>query len=69
MQLVERGAVGLDDDVRPRVPELSQMQILRGFDAEDSPILEDNVKPITLRQVCVTLCPGVPSALRLTPSS
>ncbi|EQL01339.1 beta-lactamase [Ophiocordyceps sinensis CO18] len=59
MQLVERGAVGLDDDVRPRVPELSQMQILRGFDADDSPILEDNVKPITLRQanaIVLTVC-------------
>ncbi|KAM4066836.1 beta-lactamase [Hirsutella rhossiliensis] len=51
MQLVERGAIGLDDDVRPRVPELAKLQILRGFDADDAPILEDNVKPVTLRML------------------
>ncbi|KAL6400890.1 Acyltransferase LovD [Ilyonectria robusta] len=49
MQIIERGLVGLDDDVRPLVPELAAMQILRGFDADDKPILEDNARPITLR--------------------
>lgn len=49
MQLVERGEIGLDDDVRPRIPELAKMQILRGFDDNDKPILEDNTKSITLR--------------------
>lgn len=52
MQLVERALIGLDDDVRWRVPELATLQILRGFDADDAPILDDNVKPVTLRQVC-----------------
>ncbi|KND92680.1 Acyltransferase LovD [Tolypocladium ophioglossoides CBS 100239] len=51
MQLVERGRVALDEDVRGHAPELARMQILRGFDGGDAPILEDNVKPITLRQV------------------
>ncbi|RSL83048.1 hypothetical protein CEP52_016819 [Fusarium oligoseptatum] len=51
MQLVERGEIGLDDDVRPRVPELAKMQILRGFDDNDKPILEDNTKPITFRHL------------------
>ncbi|RSL70049.1 hypothetical protein CEP54_001959 [Fusarium duplospermum] len=51
MQLVERGEIGLDDDVRPRVPELANMQILRGFDDNDKPILEDNTKPITFRHL------------------
>lgn len=47
MQLVERGRIGLNDDVRTLIPELADMQILRGF-AEDRPILEDDTKPITL---------------------
>ncbi|KAF4996835.1 hypothetical protein FDECE_12291 [Fusarium decemcellulare] len=51
MQLVERGEIGLDDDIRPLIPELAAMQILRGFDDDDKPILEDNVKPITLRHL------------------
>ncbi|KAM5350465.1 hypothetical protein ACJ41O_006970 [Fusarium nematophilum] len=50
MQLVERGVISLDDDTRPLVPELKAMQILRGFDQDDKPILQDNDKPITLRQ-------------------
>ncbi|KPM45688.1 hypothetical protein AK830_g782 [Neonectria ditissima] len=49
MQIVERGLIGLDDDVRSLVPELDAMQILTGFDSDDKPILEDNTKPITLR--------------------
>jgi len=51
MQLVERGAVGLDDDVRKIVPRLADMQILRGFDGDEQPILEDNTTPVTLRYV------------------
>lgn len=50
MKLVERGKLGLDDDVRPLVPQLSEMQILRGFDGDGQPILENNEKPITMRQ-------------------
>jgi CubicO group peptidase (beta-lactamase class C family) len=51
LQLVERGLVGLDEDLRPKVPQLAEMQILRGFDPADRPILEDNTTPITLRHL------------------
>lgn len=49
MQLVEKNLVKLDDDMRPLVPELAQMQILQGFDSDDKPLLKDNSGPITLR--------------------
>lgn len=51
MQLVEKGLLKLDDDMRPLVPELAAMQLLKGFDENDKPILEDNTRPITLRYV------------------
>lgn len=51
MQLVERGLVGLDADIKDLIPELEAMQILKGFDSDDAPILEENTKPITLRCV------------------
>ncbi|KAH7165452.1 beta-lactamase/transpeptidase-like protein [Dactylonectria macrodidyma] len=51
MQIVEQGLVGLDNDVRSFVPELASMQILRGFEADGKPILEDNTRPITLRNL------------------
>ncbi|KAK2001714.1 beta-lactamase [Colletotrichum falcatum] len=51
MQLVERGVLALDDDMRGLVPRLAAMQILRGFDADDQPILEDNTTPVTLRML------------------
>ncbi|KJZ77279.1 hypothetical protein HIM_03600 [Hirsutella minnesotensis 3608] len=51
MQLVERGDMALDNDLRGLVPELARMQILRGFDSDDRPILEDNDRPITLRML------------------
>ncbi|EFQ33075.1 beta-lactamase [Colletotrichum graminicola M1.001] len=51
MQLVERGAVGLDHDMRKIVPRLADMQILRGFDGDEQPILEDNTTPVTLRML------------------
>ncbi|GKT49728.1 acyltransferase mlcH [Colletotrichum spaethianum] len=51
MQLVERGLVGLDDDLRSTVPQLAKMQILRGFDGDEQPILEENTTPITLRML------------------
>lgn len=49
MQLVEKGLVGLDDDVRPLVPQLAEMKTLRGFVGADVPYLEANTTPITLR--------------------
>lgn len=48
LQLVERGQVTVDEDLRLRLPFLSDVQILRGFDQDDQPILEENHEPITL---------------------
>jgi CubicO group peptidase (beta-lactamase class C family) len=49
MQIVERGLINLDDDVRSLVPELANAQVLHGFDSDGRPILEDNTDPISLR--------------------
>ncbi len=69
MQIVERGHIKLDDDVKPFVPELARMQILRGFDAAGKPDLVTNDKPITLRCVrCLAAlgcCSSVASGLGL----
>ena len=51
MQLVERGLVALDDDVRPLVPALGRLPLLRGFVGADVPFLEENAAPITLRHL------------------
>jgi hypothetical protein len=78
MQLVEKDLVSLDDDVRPRVPELGDMKILRGFH-NGVPHLVENTKPITLRSVvsivlstCLirtrTDSPGFAVTSSLTPS-
>jgi len=50
-QLVEKGALSLDEDVRPHLPSVASMQILKGFNDDGKPILEDNTKPITAQQV------------------
>ena len=56
MQLVERGLVGLDDDVRDLVPELKNIRILQGFEdcnteAEGSkrPVYSSLDRALTLR--------------------
>lgn len=48
LQVVERGLVGLEDDVATLLPELGEQPVLRGFDGDDKPILEDRKVPITL---------------------
>lgn len=48
LKVVEQGLIKLDDDVRPHIKHLAEAQILKGFDENDTPILEDNTKPITL---------------------
>lgn len=48
LQLVERGQISLEEDLGLRLPFLSKAQILRGFDENDQPILEENHHPITL---------------------
>ncbi|KAK1759034.1 acyltransferase LovD [Echria macrotheca] len=51
MSLVEQGILNLDADMRPVVPELGKLPILRGFDDDGQPILEENKDPITLRHL------------------
>lgn len=49
MQLVERDLANLDEDLRPRFPEMQTVKVLRGFTDDGEPILEENTEPITLR--------------------
>ena len=49
MQLVEKGLIGLDDDVGKIAPQLASIEILTGFDTAGSPVMEKKNKPITLR--------------------
>ena len=36
MQLVEKGLVGLDDDVREMIPDLKNQRVLLGFEGDDT---------------------------------
>ena len=50
LQCVERGLVGLDDDLASVIPELGSKKILTGFDSNQKDfILKENKVPITLR--------------------
>lgn len=49
LQLVEKKLITLDEDVRPKFSHMQKVQILRGFEEDGTPILEDNKEPITLR--------------------
>jgi CubicO group peptidase (beta-lactamase class C family) len=51
LQLVERGLVGLDDDVSARLPALARQDVLRGFAPDGTPQTEPRAGPITLRQL------------------
>lgn len=52
LQIVEQGLITLDEDVRPRIKFLAEVEIIRGFDdSTGKPILEPNTRPITLRQL------------------
>lgn len=52
LQLVERGLLTLDEDLRPKIDFLAEVQIIRGFDdAKNQPIMEPNTSPITLRHL------------------
>jgi len=48
MQLVEKGKIGLDDDLGKVIPQLSKIEVLKGFDDGGKPIMEKKIKPITL---------------------
>ncbi|KAK5038143.1 hypothetical protein LTS07_001612 [Exophiala sideris] len=49
MQVVEKGMVGLDDDLGKIVPDLSNLQVLDGFDDNGKAILTKATKAVTLR--------------------
>ncbi|KAJ9132389.1 Beta-lactamase [Coniochaeta hoffmannii] len=51
LQVVERGLITLEEDVRPLLPDLAKLQLLRGFSESGEAILEENNKPITLRHL------------------
>ncbi|KAK8029876.1 beta-lactamase [Apiospora rasikravindrae] len=53
LQLVDRGLLTIDQDLRSLEPELAAMEILRGFDdqGDGKPILEPNTRPITLHHL------------------
>lgn len=56
MQLVQRGKLSLDEDVRDKLPELTQAGILRGFEedgenGDGKAIIEKIEIPITARQL------------------
>ncbi|OAA81461.1 Beta-lactamase/transpeptidase-like protein [Akanthomyces lecanii RCEF 1005] len=51
LQLVEDGKLTLDQDLRPIVPYLAEVQILVDFDDDNKPVMEENKNPITLRQL------------------
>lgn len=49
LQCVERGQIGLDDDVSKFISELRDLQILTGYDEGGKPILKKAENKITLR--------------------
>ncbi|KAI7976122.1 hypothetical protein EIK77_008140 [Talaromyces pinophilus] len=49
LQVVERGLVGVDDDLGEIIPELGALKVLREVDGEV--VLEERKKKITLRYV------------------
>lgn len=52
LQVVEKGLVSLDEDLRPKIPFFSEVEIIKGFNtATRKPILETNTVPITLRHL------------------
>jgi methyl acetate hydrolase len=54
MQLVEHGLLKLDSDLGEIVPELSHLDVLKGFDEHGAPIFVKQKKPLTLRSVVLT---------------
>jgi methyl acetate hydrolase len=51
MQLVEEGVLGLDTPAREFVPEISDIQVLEGFDADGEPRLRPPKSDITVGQL------------------
>lgn len=51
MQLVEEGRVALDEPARRLVPELGEVRVLEGFDADDRPLTRPPRSEITVGQL------------------
>jgi methyl acetate hydrolase len=51
MQLVEHGALSLDDPIGNILPDLNAAQVLTGFDSDGAAILRPPKSPITLRHL------------------
>ncbi|KAI0142433.1 beta-lactamase family protein [Hypoxylon sp. NC0597] len=51
LQQVERGHIGLDEDIGKVLPELNSLQVLTGFDEEGKPVFEERQSSITLRHL------------------
>lgn len=51
LQLVERGAVTLDEDVTGHLEVLGRQNVIKGFQSDGTPIVEKRAHPITLRQL------------------
>lgn len=51
MQLVERGALQLDEPASRLLPELSALHVLQGFDPAGHPNLRPAARPVTLRNL------------------
>ncbi|RYP90636.1 hypothetical protein DL770_003237 [Monosporascus sp. CRB-9-2] len=49
LQQVDRGNIGLDEDLSRVLPELAALEVLEGFNSEDKPILKKREGVITLR--------------------
>jgi CubicO group peptidase (beta-lactamase class C family) len=51
LQLVEQGVLDLDTPITAYVPQLSELQVLKGFDEQDNPILENADRAPTVREL------------------
>jgi CubicO group peptidase (beta-lactamase class C family) len=51
MQLVERGRIELDEPIGRHVPELAEIKVMDGYDADGRLRLRDPKRPITLRHL------------------
>lgn len=49
LQCIEKGLIGLDDDVSPYVPTLAKQKVVVECEDGKEPVLEDVKTPITLR--------------------
>ena len=49
MQLVEKGKVGINNDLGKLIPELANKQIIKGFEDDGKPIFTKATRPVTLR--------------------